>query len=788
SLRKVEDIDDNGDGKSDRTVYQMMANYQSTTNGGNGFMRFMECDPQNGTITMRTYSPYTQSFGSDYETWDVLDEYGYRDEFVIPFDFSAPSIRADGTNGTVVVTPAVSFAVTDSTPAVTLKLGYQNVAENGGSYQTAGVYDRFFSLNAADAFSSPRSLNYVTVTYREGSGYTVSKVTKGSSLSASDPYVPIPQDGAVIALTSGAVDINTLTVGRKVFLDRAPVIQAPSPIKQVTLRTDSGVIFNIDEINRSIGADQWVLYDDATKNIYSHEWNMLFAFIPVNGSRERFKVTQMNLESGVAKMLPVPANGFVVAINSYSAGECYLDSLLECLNIGSEVTLVGHAVGRPSAYNCQSFLPSSASGWSFNSSEAVVTDENGAQAIYKVSGQWPGVDYNFAYSMVIDPNVKALYYDYMSEADSKNNIMLFFKNSNATNYVSGEYISIQAYFEGANISTGSGDVKGDGVRRIGKIDFSKMDIPSTCYNDDGTLTINAIRVLASGTENKKLYLYDIGYTSEMNDGHYALPQAMSLMDPETITVGDSTLKGNYTYDSGRLTVESMTDSGFRLEFAPNKSFDVTRFKNWLIKANASVSFDIQLEVTTSGANANYGLVSEFAPAFGGATNGLLPAGNYDKSFELLGCYTWNNVLPADGITTVKKITIILGGKGTLTIDTLQMANSGTAGVFADGVQKQGGSSKIFETTYTVQNDTVSGVEVETTVSAFLSTVTSDFTVTVKENGASVSGNALVKTGQTIVVTADGNTLVSYTIIVKGDVDKNGKSSTADARALLSYAL
>ncbi|MBR5134612.1 MAG: hypothetical protein IKV35_03325, partial [Clostridia bacterium] len=37
STRKIDTIDDNGDGVADRTVYQIMANYQSTTNGGNGF-------------------------------------------------------------------------------------------------------------------------------------------------------------------------------------------------------------------------------------------------------------------------------------------------------------------------------------------------------------------------------------------------------------------------------------------------------------------------------------------------------------------------------------------------------------------------------------------------------------------------------------------------------------------------------------------------------------------------------------------------------------------------------
>ncbi len=96
SARLMDKIDDTGDGVADRTVYQMIANYQSTTNGGNGFMRFMECDTAAGTITCKTYSPYIDAFGSDYETDEAIDEYGTRDDFVIPFDFSTPAPKAEG--------------------------------------------------------------------------------------------------------------------------------------------------------------------------------------------------------------------------------------------------------------------------------------------------------------------------------------------------------------------------------------------------------------------------------------------------------------------------------------------------------------------------------------------------------------------------------------------------------------------------------------------------------------------------------------------------------------------
>ena len=94
--RKIDHIDDDGDGEADRTVYQLIANYQSTLKGGNGFMRFMEFDITNGTIHSTTYSPYIDRYGSDYETKNDTDEYGTRDDFTIPFDFSVPSAKPEG--------------------------------------------------------------------------------------------------------------------------------------------------------------------------------------------------------------------------------------------------------------------------------------------------------------------------------------------------------------------------------------------------------------------------------------------------------------------------------------------------------------------------------------------------------------------------------------------------------------------------------------------------------------------------------------------------------------------
>jgi len=68
------ELDDTGDGIPDRTVLQMIANYQAigdgdapVLTGGDGYMRFLQVDEDAGIIRFYSYSPY-------------LDDYTYFDE------------------------------------------------------------------------------------------------------------------------------------------------------------------------------------------------------------------------------------------------------------------------------------------------------------------------------------------------------------------------------------------------------------------------------------------------------------------------------------------------------------------------------------------------------------------------------------------------------------------------------------------------------------------------------------------------------------------------------------
>lgn len=355
ATRRVDDIDDNGDGVSDRTVFQLMANYQNLTNGGNGFFRLMTCDVQKGTIASVTYSPYLDEYNAYANSESNRDEYGYQDEFTIPFDFSAPTPKteSDPPSGTVIVNSRVAFAATDDKDAFNVPVNYLNVAQEGGVFQNAGVYDHTFSLTATDAFSSPRDLIYVVLRYTWEEGYHITKIVRGETLGEGE-MVAIPQDGAVIVLANDAVDQNgrhvdpdEMEIGQVVTFNqiygRAAPITTTFPVR-VTFPW--GETYGINGTNRPVGANQWVLIDgqvgdSAADTGDTHEWNMLFAFAPTEAAGQ-YTLVETSTASGTEKDLRIPEGGFVLSINTAAGKSSLRASFREWLSIGTVATLEGY--------------------------------------------------------------------------------------------------------------------------------------------------------------------------------------------------------------------------------------------------------------------------------------------------------------------------------------------------------------------------------------------------------------------------------------------------------------
>ena len=74
-----EELDDNKDGKADRTVYQMLFNYQASLHdGGGGYLRLIQINEAEGTMYHMTYSPVLDDFSR-------FDDPANREEYY-PFD------------------------------------------------------------------------------------------------------------------------------------------------------------------------------------------------------------------------------------------------------------------------------------------------------------------------------------------------------------------------------------------------------------------------------------------------------------------------------------------------------------------------------------------------------------------------------------------------------------------------------------------------------------------------------------------------------------------------------
>ncbi|MDD9205358.1 metallophosphoesterase, partial [Georgenia sp. 10Sc9-8] len=65
AFTRTDSFDDDGDGVDDRTVYQMLFDYQGLPEGGQGYIRLAHFDNEAGQIVFRTYSPSLDVFNSD---------------------------------------------------------------------------------------------------------------------------------------------------------------------------------------------------------------------------------------------------------------------------------------------------------------------------------------------------------------------------------------------------------------------------------------------------------------------------------------------------------------------------------------------------------------------------------------------------------------------------------------------------------------------------------------------------------------------------------------------------
>lgn len=233
----------------------------------------------------------------------------------------------------------------------------------------------------------------------------------------------------------------------------------------------------------------------------------------------------------------------------------------------------------------------------------------------------------------------------------------------------------------------------------------------------------------------------------------------NLLNPDAITFGDDTKSGSYHYDNGKLTVTSNETEFYDIVLDINWEYTPEATPLLLFDVESDVRFDIILTSTTSVGDWDFGLVADFGPGLAesiGKTldDSYLPAGTYSaKTVDIHSCYTYNNILPEDGISTIKQVIIRVGGTGTVTVNALQVSDSNTVVTYADGITKSDSSPKATPPSPVLVGD-------------------------VNEDGVVTTADARM-----ILMYTAGDTLTD-TQLTAADYNGDGTVSTTDARQLL----
>ncbi len=225
--------------------------------------------------------------------------------------------------------------------------------------------------------------------------------------------------------------------------------------------------------------------------------------------------------------------------------------------------------------------------------------------------------------------------------------------------------------------------------------------------------IDNVRVYVAPSSSITInYLYFTDASGEVTDTRFNLLSAdsnVNLMIPSTLDIADRTRAGSYNYHNGMLTVVSDTEAGFDVVFNVNMEVDPNVLTRFLMSVAAGVRYDIELLCETSDGERIFSLRDDWYPGLCTAPDGdFIPAAEQSAGLDFLSCFTYNQVLPADGLSTVKSVKVRVGGKGTVIVNSLQLAENDRLLVFRDGLSKQDSCTGAVEPDPTPTPDYTSG--------------------------------------------------------------------------------
>ena len=184
-------------------------------------------------------------------------------------------------------------------------------------------------------------------------------------------------------------------------------------------------------------------------------------------------------------------------------------------------------------------FPFDPAAWDYDSSVMQVTNgEDGSLVYYNTNGQWPAATYRYETPITFDPETTSLSYDFTVASGAQSSFLLFLNDCTPEDYNGKDdrQFKPHKYMEGVNIDAGSGDIIGDGNPIKGVLDLSTVPFSDACYNDDGTITINAIRIFAVGAANAEITVRDFSFIEKTEPTD---PTEPSVTDPSETQPSDT---------------------------------------------------------------------------------------------------------------------------------------------------------------------------------------------------------------------------------------------------------
>ncbi|MGG3282143.1 S-layer homology domain-containing protein [Paenibacillus solani] len=225
SQLKVDELDDDGDGTTDRKVYQILADYQGAAEGGLGFIRLMQFDIENNKLHMKTYSPYL----NEYNYYDPI-EFPGKDEFSLDLDLQPRTKRvATDYIGVKIYTDRLIGNINNVPSGTEPSVNWKNLSDNTNYQWYVKAEDANSGMVMSDiwGFQTGESDGSGGTGGTGGSnGSGGSSGSEGSTTNPNPNPNPNPEPGALPIVENGTIKFEPGIANGEYIVDRTAMEKA----------------------------------------------------------------------------------------------------------------------------------------------------------------------------------------------------------------------------------------------------------------------------------------------------------------------------------------------------------------------------------------------------------------------------------------------------------------------------------------------------------------------------------------------------------------------------------